>query len=402
MKKLEDILTREMKAENDELKNNLKTNLSKEDWLLCLGAGVSQSCGLPGWSPLLSKMLARIMSQYPIEKAEKNNGISTLLQEAGYNEDYVENLVEAFDGGYSAVMNGMDSLEAAEYVKNIIETLLKNQEKNEEIPIEEKRDKYIARIIQECCQIEKLPLKYGEKGKDGKQCKKKTTLEAVVHLMSSSRTGIRTALTYNYDNLVEEGLRKYENVPGDRIRSLTPDERETILSRQIDESKSEYRIFHIHGRIPVIKGSPGTEAIQGKIILTETSYYEEEKNGYTLANVLQSYSMTHYNLLYVGFSGADYSFRRILRGLGKEDDKDKKKERYIFFCVDDVVNAVTEAYCKEEGKENEGEMSLFERVMITFLLDAKKQYWQKHGMTVIWSTLAELPWDLSGLVETES
>ena len=395
MKKLEEILTKEMKEENDNLKKELKQNLNKKGWLLCLGAGVSQSCGLPGWGSLLSQMLARIMSLYPIRDTVKDNGMSRLLREKGNDiDDYVENLSKAFEGGYSDIMNGMDNLEAAEYVKNIIETLLSNKEKNDEIPIEEKRDRYIARIIQECCQIKKLPLKYGEKGQDGKPCEEMTTLEAVVHLMTSSETGIQTALTYNYDNLVEEGLREYEGVPKEKIRSLTPEERETLLD---DKSDSAYRIFHIHGRIPVIKDHPNTETIQGKIILTETSYYEEEKDGYTLANVLQSYSMTHYNLLYIGFSGADYSFRRILRGLGKEDDENNKKKRYIFFCIDDVVEAITKAYCKGESKKEERELSLFEKMMITFLLDSKKNYWQKHGMTVIWSTLAELPGDLCEL-----
>lgn len=298
-------------------------------------------------------------------------------------------------------MDGMDSLEAAEYVKEIIEMHMDNEDDSmdsckEDLKVQ-KRNQYIEKLIRESCRIKGLPDK-SDREHGG-------TLKAVTHLMKSE---IKTALTYNYDDLLEKGLTQYEGIEEKYVKSVIPGEKIEHLSG------NERKIFHIHGSIPII----GSEKPKGKVVLTETSYYEEERNGYSLANVLQSYAMTHYNLLYVGFSGADYSFRRILRGLGKMDNKIK---RYIFFCLDDILKSIVTTCCREKVKEKkekgitdskhawkfvledilndkEGEYN-FEKVLINHIIWAKTRYWADHGLTVIWSTLEELPGHLYGLVD---
>ncbi|MCM1231263.1 MAG: SIR2 family protein [Ruminococcus flavefaciens] len=130
-----------------------------------------------------------------------------------------------------------------------------------------------------------------------------------------------------------------------------------------------------------------------KIILTETSYYNEENSNYSLANVLQAYSMNYCNLLYVGFSGADYTFRRIIRGMNKNGDKIK---HYIFFCVDDILNMVYEGTDKKLAKSDFIEQLgkdefAYEKLMINHIIVSKTLYWEDKGMNVIWSTLEELP-----------
>lgn len=406
MKKLRDLLIKEMYEKNEEKLSNLKAGLDgDEDWLLCLGAGVSQSCGVPGWYDLLSRMLARTMAFYPAHEKDNKEieAISSFVENNRNNGVYLKKLESFYQGKYSKVLNGMDALEAAEYVKKVVE-VHKNNEDSENIELKEKiENRYIEKLIRESCKIDKLPDK--SKSDEGR------TLKAITHLMKNK---IKTALTYNYDDLVEKGLLEYEGIGEEFIKSVVPGEKIEHLTGDIR------KIFHIHGSIPIIE----RENSKGKIVLTEASYYEEERDGYSLANVLQSYAMTHYNLIYVGFSGADYSFRRILRGLGKMDYKTK---RYIFFCLDDVLESIITICCrekiklkiengekKEKGNESSGEEWKyvledivndtkdeynFEKVLINHIVWAKTQYWEDHGLSVIWSTLDELPGCLCSLVD---
>ena len=47
--KIKEILFPDMNAKNDENLEKLREQLNSDDWILCLGAGVSISVGLPNW-----------------------------------------------------------------------------------------------------------------------------------------------------------------------------------------------------------------------------------------------------------------------------------------------------------------------------------------------------------------
>ena len=62
--KITDILFSEIADENQKILMQLKKELEKraeKNWILCLGAGVSISVGLPNWYMLLAKISARIL-----------------------------------------------------------------------------------------------------------------------------------------------------------------------------------------------------------------------------------------------------------------------------------------------------------------------------------------------------
>lgn len=407
-----------VKYNKDKVKELKKELIENENWLLCLGAGVSRSCKLPDWNQLLSKMMARTLTLYPVKKDKKegNNktenseyevfeSISELLDRIPLEKKYLKNLRKAGYGEYSNILYGMDNLETAEYIKEFIEIFIKRDKEFKNDLYEDdfkgkldiqKRNRYLAKMIQDCCKIDKLD----------KACKRHngSTLEAVVHLMKNrGARNIQTALTYNYDNLLEEGLKTYAKVKEHNIISLVPEDRGKLTVTD----RKQRKVFHIHGYIPVLNRKK--EEPKGNIILTETSYYDEERHQYSIANVLQTYSMTHYNLLYIGFSGADYSFRRILRGMKKEE---KNVKKYIFFCADDIIKGVINACHKNEieteqdwevvlrsMQETKDNTYMFEKVLINHLLWEKTMYWENHGLTVIWSTVDTLPDDLCGLVD---
>lgn len=172
------------------------------------------------------------------------------------------------------------------------------------------------------------------------------------------------------------------------MESIVPEEQ-----KEFAEDDNVYKIYHCHGLVPVKDTGAGKKGSSSKIILTETSYYNEESSNYSLANVLQAYSMSYCNLLYVGFSGADYTFRRIIRGMDKNGNKMK---HYIFFCADDILNMVYEGTDQKITKEEfagqlKKEEFVYEKLMINHILVSKTLYWEDKGMNVIWSTLEELP-----------
>lgn len=271
---------------------------------------------------------------------------------------------------------GIDLLELAEYIRAMIRDQLR-------IDDEKLIDEVLREYIHECYDI--------QWDSDGKTIGYDTsTLKAVVEMMK--KRNIRRAITYNYDDLLEITLKR----DGNKVESIVPDEQ-----REFTKDDSTYKIYHCHGLVPVDPISNGKQGDSSKIILTETSYYSEESSSYSLANVLQAYSMNYCNLLYVGFSGADYTFRRIIRGMNRGENRIK---HYIFFCIDDIVNMVYEGTDKRLSKEafiskiKEKDVNLdYERLMINQMVVSKTLYWEDKGMNVIWSTQEKLPEVLMGL-----
>ena len=69
--KTEDILFEPVWKESQDQINALKQALKNGNWILCLGAGVSISAGLPNWYGLLAKITARLL---PLQRSGKYYG----------------------------------------------------------------------------------------------------------------------------------------------------------------------------------------------------------------------------------------------------------------------------------------------------------------------------------------
>lgn len=352
----------------------LKEKLNQEDedtsWAFCLGAGVSMSCGFPDWAKLLAMINGKVLQSYSPTYKPQNEWLkimSEAIQETQKNSELVEKMEGAANGNTASMYSGVDLLELAEYIRNMIKD---QSEYDEESLINETLRGY----IHTCYDVQ-----YDTDGKiKGYDV---STLKAVVETMK--KKNIRRAITYNYDDLLETALRR----EGNDVESIVPDEQ-----REFMKSDDTYKIYHCHGLVPV---DYKEDENRGKIILTETSYYNEENSSYSLANVLQAYSMNYCNLLYVGFSGADYTFRRIIRGMNQKEGKIK---HYIFFCIDDIVNMVYAGTDKVLTKDDfirqieEGDTKYdFEKLMINQMVVSKTLYWEDKGMNVIWSTREGLP-----------
>lgn len=374
--KLEDVLLDEIFVLNQENIEGLKKNLGNEktSWAFCLGAGVSISCGLPDWSKLLAMISGKLMNSYSKPLALKNKWLkimSETIQKTPKNDEFIDKLKGAAQGDATSIYRGMDLLELAEYIRTMVKEQL--QTGDDEALI----DEALCDYIRDCYNVQ-WESEDKIKGYDN------STLYAVIEVMKKRK--IYRAITYNYDDLLEISLKR----DGNKAESIVPGDQ-----REFDEDDNIYKIYHCHGLVPV-KNPDGRKLVNSsKIILTETSYYNEESSSYSLSNVLQAYSMNYCNLLYIGFSGADYTFRRIVRGINRDENKIK---HYIFFCIDDIINMIYEGTDKKQTREDfirllrERETEFdYERLMINQMVVSKTLYWEEKGMNVIWSTWEELP-----------
>ena len=371
--KVREILFANAERENREVWNELCTKLQTELWMLCLGAGISISAGLPDWHKLLAKIIGHILS---MEIPEEYRNEKLIFKKIG----------DALAGGYKEIFSGMNVLEVAEYARNYVyEDLDENSDRV---------NWFMNFFIQEACWTDV------ELNKENTEIIN-STLGAVARLMKSDRDAlIHNAITYNYDNLLETYLRNICACRRDQVHSITKED--AIRDFEI----KDWNIYHVHGRIPVIEHPD--ETMSKSVILTESDYYKEEQVNYSWTNTIQSYAIVRANLIFIGFSGADYNFRRIIKYVGQDDIK--PRERYIFFSVDDIVWAVFQkelegkkdkkAYldeCIRQMNEPGNEKYSFEKLYINYMVRAQTQYWKNHGLKVIWSSHEELPDDLDRL-----
>lgn len=405
--KVQEILFEEVQAFNKEKLEKLKKGLSKKgDWAFCLGAGVSISMGLPNWYGLIAKMTAQILeiesgkdgrlveSDDP-ERTAYYKGVERIyesIENCPDNKVFWKKMTDALDGENKNAFSAFNVLESAEYIRVFLKNIITNQYSPKDIEghIAWQMNHLIKETYPKNIQI-----------KEDDPAIKNTALGAIANLMKER---IHNAITYNYDNLLEECLREVCGCEDKKIHSLTKEN----APRDLNDKEGGWNIYHVHGRIPVVdhRGEEESESV----VFTESDYYQEEHMSYSWTNIIQSYMIERANLIFVGFSGADYNFRRIMKFVDKER---LKPERYIFFSVDDIVNAVfQEALAGTTGEPRKKQLNsciqkmndkttleyCYEKLLINNLVYAQGMYWKEHGLNVIWTSHEELPDDLRSCI----
>ena len=399
--KTEKILFPQVADENQKNWAELKAKLGEKEksWMMCLGAGVSISAGLPNWYKLLAQISARILPpamQSKMSDTQKSSayyvGVEKFYEKLSYDDVFWDKLANAFDGAYEHTFSSINVLEAAEYVRNSLYRALGYSGSDEKMNGNSRKqvDSQMNFLIQQACSID-VDVSLANHDLQ------KKTLAAVANLMKSDKDQlIHNVITYNYDNLLETYLRNISGCAPEKVHSI-------VKKDQLKDfgDNTEWNIYHVHGRIPVVP-YPGEEMSES-VILTESDYYQEEQINYSWTNILQSYAMLRSNLIFIGFSGTDYNFRRIVKYVNQENSI--SQDRYIFFSVDDIVKAVftrekkTEEelkVCIQKMSEDDSEYA-FEKFFINYLIYAQTVYWEQHGLKVIWSSHDEIFDDLQRL-----
>lgn len=123
------------------------------------------------------------------------------------------------------------------------------------------------------------------------------TLDAVARLCEESvfgRSGLRSVITYNYDELLEAALGDYP------FQTFWKAARST---------KGKLPIYHVYGFITLF-GKDSSKSRE--IVFTEEQYHLAAHNPYAWANLVQIQSMSRTVGLMIGLSLSDRNMRRLL------------------------------------------------------------------------------------------
>ena len=103
---------------------------------------------------------------------------------------------------------------------------------------------------------------------------------------------LTSVITYNYDNLIEEGL-KHEYLPA--VPVYGPQQPGMYIP-----------VYHVHGYLPQNGDDVST------IVLSEKEYHDIYKQAYLWSNVEQLHAMQRSVCFFIGFSMTDPNLRRLL------------------------------------------------------------------------------------------
>lgn len=210
---------------------NLIRSIKSNHATLFLGAGVGQSAGLPSWNELLKKLIKKSsythLYEQDIDKISDACANSTLIT-ARY-----------------LTQSGFGSQTLEEVIHKIFYTDTK--------------------------------FKYSD------------LMKSIVKL--SKKSQIKSIITYNYDNLIDQHIPNSRAIYGDRRIS----------------NANEFPIYHVHGYVP-----QNGILLDSEVVLSEECYHEKYREVFDWSNVEQIYALTHTTCLFIGLSMSDPNLRRLL------------------------------------------------------------------------------------------
>ena len=122
-----------------------------------------------------------------------------------------------------------------------------------------------------------------------------STLDAVAKLCESPEQGVKSVITYNYDNLLELVLEQRAH--------------QSIFSPSF-ERNNKLPIYHVHGYVPLHKKE--LASLVDEIVFTEDQYHHVLGNSYHWSNIVQLHAMSNSVGLMIGLSLSDRNIRRLL------------------------------------------------------------------------------------------
>lgn len=253
------MLTRKQSVEE------LRKAFKKKNLTLYLGAGVSVANGLPTWNQLILAMYYAAISEERMQgwRPYSNYLYAIAEYQLARSEEPLEIMARKIRKYYPSSEEFLDNLKRTLYQGFMDDS------------INFYHDVHMYNLLDA-----------------------NPTLRAVQELCLSTvddpEHGVRSVITYNYDNLLEMVL---------------PDLPHQPIFRSQDKHEQGLPIFHVHGYVPMgdIEGSPGED-----IVFTEDQYHQSAQDPYSWRNLVQVQALSRSVGLMVGLSLADRNMRRFL------------------------------------------------------------------------------------------
>lgn len=222
------------------VRNRAIAALRTENCSFVLGAGVSIDAKLPSWGTLLKRIIKIAQQKYNLSLGEED--YNALFNDCGCSSIIL--------GRLSCTLFNDDSKEFEEAIK--------------------------------------LALYQGKKFNPGNLA----TSVCKLIKYKYNKQSLTSVITYNYDNLIEEGLRREKLVYAPVFGNQQPG---TFIP-----------VYHVHGYLPQDGDDVST------IVLSEREYHDIYKKAYDWSNVEQLHAMQRSVCFFIGLSMTDPNLRRLL------------------------------------------------------------------------------------------
>ncbi len=385
----------------------IQNSIKGKNAALVLGAGVSVPSNMPTWGKLISQMMGHaiqyehtIASLYGKVDDEQHHRTMQLTKE----------MIEA----KLELLTNVNALESAEYVAQYFDDG-NNYGVRDQVP-EASMKAMVYRMINESLTPEELLRKCCTPAEADsyiaasdettyKEIGALSTMFAVAYLLSAKK-GIRKAMTYNYDPLVQEHMLSLYKVSGKNI--ISHPGKWNMSKASPSDSTREF--FHVHGFVAgqrhlKLNSCQVYPNDSGPLVLSEDSYYRiEQEEAYNWSSSVQSYFLNKFNCIFVGFSAEDYNFRRILRQIGNKDS-DLRKNHYLILTIDDWIKKTYEDVCSYHVNKMKKALAAGEPVnpnmiediqkdtvlLLQHILRCRERYWKRFHIFPVWVTISEIP-----------
>lgn len=352
-KKIDSFLSEDNKNSNnaniERLRKKLIAENAPDECALLLGAGVSQSVGLPSWSKLLYQLFGIYYANTKFDSISDSSALRNKII------DLQNGKIELYH---------TDTLVFADALKPQLNDNLDIMH----LPIKKIFSKDVDNNI----------LKY--------DFNKDKTFYKVAKLINNNH--LNQILTYNYDNCLEYFLNdKLDSGKEISVINLTKEEFDICKP-----AEDKLQFIHLHGYMDVFNLFPDKEA--AKIIFTESSYSDIETNIYNIINITQVNFLMSKTVLFIGVSADDLNLKRILRILKNDNVKNQQqksdvKEHYIIFNADDYIKKI----CNNKLDDIVKNKSIYEVDIDIFNkhIQIINNYWCSRNINPIWCTLDDIP-----------
>lgn len=292
----------------------MKESYNKDDLVLFLGAGISRKAKIPNWEKLISDLFVYLISErLTYENIDLTKKDKELIINKFMNKNNDSPLLQA-----RYIRNGLGD----EFITKLSDILYKN-----------------------CKDTSKL-------------------LNAIAKLCQPIRDGlgIKSVITYNFDDLLEYSL--------DQISV-----KYKSIYRTFDiPSKNELEIYHVHGFLP--RNPNEYENInESNLIFSEEEYHKLILNSYNWSNLVQLNNFKNNTCLFIGLSVTDPNLRRLLDiAMDKYIEEDTPKHYVILkrneiFKDDDTNQEINEENIKNYEKVNR---------------ELTEEYYKELGLNILW------------------
>ena len=247
----------DLKNAQKALLDSLKSKYQNEEVALFLGAGVSFDSGVPLWSDLINKLLAKmIVSRFKESKIES------------------EQLSKIIDLAYENQENS--SITQMRYIRSAFDNVTYNKLVHQSL--------------------------YSNKPNINTRL-----LKAISAICAPTRNhiGVQGIVTYNFDDLIERRLKK-DNVSVN-----------SIFDSNGCTNNSELSIFHVHGYLP----KRFDEETSHELIFSEEDYHRVYRDAYCWSNLVQLNYLREKTCLFIGCSLTDPNLRRLLDVASRSNEK---------------------------------------------------------------------------------